>query len=163
VGGVGLRPTACIMLPSSPPRIPGRGSMPQRPFTERDIAAGIAQLRNQKVAGPDGWTAEFLRHACTEQEGVRGMIVRTSLLNCILAETYPSRAWVFPIPHVGALIPGPKPKRRPDLMDVYRGIAVGRLRAKPFANVFPSRLDRWAEAGGMGSRPVRILSTEGHT
>jgi hypothetical protein len=121
------------------------------PFTERDIAAGIAQLRDHKAAGPDGVTAEFIRHACTEHEGVGGKIVRTYVMsgvltrvfNCILAESYPSRAW-----GVSALIPVPKPKGRPDLMDDYRGIAVGPVLAKLFAIVFLARLDRWAEAGG---------------
>jgi hypothetical protein len=80
-----------------------------------------------QLAGPDGVTAEFIRHACTEHEGVGGKTVRTYVMsgvltrvfNCILAESYPFRAW-----RVSALIPVPNPKGRPDLMDDYRGIAV---------------------------------------
>jgi hypothetical protein len=94
---VALRPTARIMLPSSPPgrgrqqhastlnaqrplqrRPPQLNSTPQRPL--RGALRRAPSCHDHKTACPDGATAEFTRRAYTEQEGVGVKIVRTHVI-----------------------------------------------------------------------------------
>lgn len=69
--------------------------------------------------------------------------VITRLFNTVLNGCYP-QAW-----QTSALVPVPKPKGRPDVMDDHRGIAVSPVIAKLFSMVMLARLDRWAEGRGL--------------
>jgi hypothetical protein len=121
------------------------------PFTEGELQRGLATLERWKAAGVDGMVAEFVREAYIYKKQADGKVVRdyvlapalASMFNCVLQRGYPS-AW-----GVSALVPVPKPKGRPDIMDDYRGIAVSPVLAKLFSIVFLARMDRWAERAGL--------------
>jgi hypothetical protein len=98
-----------------------------RPFTEPEVQAAVERLLNGKAAGVDGAVAEFVRHASIPRERENGQVYMwcvltpalTRMFNCVLLGKYPSKLW-----GTSALVPVPKPKGRPDVLDDYRGIVV---------------------------------------
>lgn len=121
------------------------------PFTEVEVQQGLSRLACHRAAGVDGMTAEFLQQAFVQGRDERGRPCRyyvlgpaiTHIFNSVLRGQWPE-AW-----STSALIPVPKPKGRPDRKDDHRGIAVSPVIAKLFAIVMLSRMDRWAEKGGL--------------
>lgn len=94
--------------------------------------------------------AEFLQQAFVEvgvgQQRVREFVlspVITKIFNAVLKGCYPE-SW-----QTSALVPVPKPKGKPDVMDDHRGIAVSPVIAKLFSIAMLARLDKWAESRGL--------------
>ena len=122
-----------------------------KPFTEHEIQHAVKNLAHGKAAGVDGVVAEFIRHASVPRvlEDGREVMwcvmgpVLTKLFNCVLKGGYPAQ-W-----GVSALVPVPKPRGRPDVLDDYRGIVVGPALSKLYAMLLLARMDEWAETRGL--------------
>lgn len=121
------------------------------PFTEDEIQRAVRGLAHGKAAGVDGATAEFFKHATVQLDTEDGQKVMwcvmgpvlTRMFNCVLKGGYPAQ-W-----GVSALVPVPKPRGRPDVLDDYRGIVVGPVLAKLYSMLLLARMDEWAESRGL--------------
>jgi hypothetical protein len=111
------------------------------PFTDDEVRCALKKMADGKAAGIDGLPAEFLTHACSQEAGSPNLLAPylARIFNLVMQGAYPT-SWA-----TCALVPVPKPKGNPELMDNYRGIAVGNSVAKCYSMLLLQRMDRWAE------------------
>jgi hypothetical protein len=117
-----------------------------------EVVNALKATKCGKSHGADGIPMEFLRQAFWEEHITNAdgkiSVIRhfifaqalVALFNKVLHRAeYPAH-WA-----VGTLVPVPKPKGNPNLMDDYRGITVGMAISKLYALVIMMRIDAWAE------------------
>ena len=137
-----------------------------REFDVDEVQLALGLLADHKSAR--GLPAEFLSKAWLPVRGEDGRVERqyvlgpwlVQLLNAVLCSGSYPQGW-----QTSCLVPVPKPRADPLVLDGYRGIAVGEVLAKIYALCLHNRLDPWAEdragtraAGQAGFRRERSTS-----
>ena len=120
-------------------------------ITDDEVQLALARLKNGRMSGPDGMHSELLRFAFTTAETSDGFVKRFYLLSDELCRLFQHAFSTGQLPPAwcAAILCSVFKKGDPDVMDNYRGIAVGSLFGKLYSMVLEHRLNQFAEENGL--------------